>query len=600
MACCPIGKDVVIIGLQIWLPLNGNLNNHGLQNPTITNTGATISNNGKIGKCYAFDGSNDYMQIGYGQGLTCNKLTITMWIKPLASLNDKIVFGVSNGNNQRLYIGIAANTYNIAFGSTSWGRTTNASVKQNTWQFLAVVINNNICSLYCDGIFVESLSVTNSFSLSSNFFVGGRNDGFCANTLINDVRIYNHAVSIKELKLIQQCLVLHYPMGSIDGKIAGRNLLTGTNRRESNPYIFTSASTDGCNSIISGTGIIPVEPGATYAIQCKTDGTWTGTHGGTSHIPADKDCSLWIYLRKKGTSASETSYDTPIFLGHNASYKYSSQGNTGLATWIWAAPSDAYTIRIRSNIYSNGTNEITVKMWDLKVEKSDSASPWTPAPEDVPQWYNNIIYDTSGYMNNGTVTDAATPMWDSDSPRYSGSYSFDGNTSYITVSSNINSIIKGSESSLSFSFWFKPADTGRNVIFGDYNTSGSINFNIEYDSNGVRWYWGSSPDKYFSMKIAINTWSHICLVYTGTAISIYKNGALTESYVITLSPKTKSSGNFLIGKDSRTGETMLNGGLSDFRIYATPLSAYDIESLYKTSASVTKNGTLLLAGEVVE
>lgn len=598
MVRCPIGKDVVIIGLQIWLPLNGNLNNHGLQNPTITNTGATISNNGKIGKCYAFDGSNDYMQIGYGQGLTCNNLTITMWIKPLAPLNDKIVFGVSNGNNQRLYIGIAANTYNIAFGSTSWGRTTNASVKQNTWQFLAVVINNNICSLYCDGIFVESLSVTNSFSLSSNFFVGGRNDGFCANTLINDVRIYNHAVSIKELKLIQQCLVLHYPMGSIDGKIAGRNLLTGTNRRESNPYIFTSASTDGCNSIISGTGIIPVEPDATYAIQCKTDGTWTGTHGGTSHIPADKDCSLWIYLRKKGTSASETSYDTPIFLGHNASYKYSSQGNTGLATWIWAAPSDAYTIRIRSNIYSNGTNEITVKMWDLKVEKSDSASPWTPAPEDVPLWYNNIIYDTSGYMNNGTATDAATPMWDSDSPRYSGSYSFDGkNIRYInTVSLNTT----GFKDTWTISWWSKTSDMNDRMAWG-LNTN-NLNF---YPVGGVFYLntgdGASNPFQKDGVSVTyasyLGAWHHYIVTGDGTQNLLYIDGKSVGKAVA----YRPIAGNTLrIGTWPYDTGHLWNGNISDFRIYATTLSSSDIEYLYKTSASVTKNGTLLLAGEVVE
>lgn len=600
MVRCPIGKDVVIIGLQIWLPLNGNLNNHGLQNPTITNTGATISNNGKIGKCYAFDGSNDYMQIGYGQGLTCNNLTITMWIKPLASLNDKIVFGVSNGNNQRLYIGIAANTYNIAFGSTSWGRTTNASVKQNTWQFLAVVINNNICSLYCDGIFVESLSVTNSFSLSSNFFVGGRNDGFCANTLINDVRIYNHAVSIKELKLIQQCLVLHYPMGSIDGKIAGRNLLRKPTTE--NGSLFGSMS----------------------ELKTKTFSGWD-FYGEKPLVDIDWNNHVGEYLTYRcyvenvsQTIGTGTGIMLHFFYTDNTYTQYGGGKNGVINSFLTVGEKGYLTITaqipdpsIRSNpttiknvhasIRHNSTDgNSTVNFKEAKVELGNKPTPWTPAPEDVPQWYNNIIYDTSGYMNNGTVTDAATPMWDNDSPRYSGSYSFDGNTSYITVSSNINSIIKGSESSLSFSFWFKPADTGRNVIFGDYNTSGSINFNIEYDSNGVRWYWGSSPDKYFSMKIAINTWVHICLVYTGTAISIYKNGALTESYVITLSPKTKSSGNFLIGKDSRTGETMLNGGLSDFRIYATPLSAYDIESLYKTSASVTKNGTLLLAGEVVE
>jgi len=37
------------MALQVWLPLNGNLNNQGLSNVTVTNNGATVDNNGKIG-----------------------------------------------------------------------------------------------------------------------------------------------------------------------------------------------------------------------------------------------------------------------------------------------------------------------------------------------------------------------------------------------------------------------------------------------------------------------------------------------------------------------------------------------------------------------
>ena len=44
------------MSLKIWLPLNGNIENQGLADVTITNNGATIDNNGKIGKCYSFNG----------------------------------------------------------------------------------------------------------------------------------------------------------------------------------------------------------------------------------------------------------------------------------------------------------------------------------------------------------------------------------------------------------------------------------------------------------------------------------------------------------------------------------------------------------------
>ena len=40
------------MSLQVWLPLNGNLDNYGLSDVAVTNNGATVDINGKIGSCY--------------------------------------------------------------------------------------------------------------------------------------------------------------------------------------------------------------------------------------------------------------------------------------------------------------------------------------------------------------------------------------------------------------------------------------------------------------------------------------------------------------------------------------------------------------------
>ena len=46
------------MSLRVWLPLNGNLENQGLSNVTVTNNGATVDDNGKIGKCYKCSGDS--------------------------------------------------------------------------------------------------------------------------------------------------------------------------------------------------------------------------------------------------------------------------------------------------------------------------------------------------------------------------------------------------------------------------------------------------------------------------------------------------------------------------------------------------------------
>ena len=41
------------MSLQIWLPLTDDLHNQGLSEINVINNGATLDNNGKIGKCYS-------------------------------------------------------------------------------------------------------------------------------------------------------------------------------------------------------------------------------------------------------------------------------------------------------------------------------------------------------------------------------------------------------------------------------------------------------------------------------------------------------------------------------------------------------------------
>ena len=46
------------MSLQVWLPLNGNLNNQGLSEVTVTNSGAAVDSSGKIGSCYLVNKSS--------------------------------------------------------------------------------------------------------------------------------------------------------------------------------------------------------------------------------------------------------------------------------------------------------------------------------------------------------------------------------------------------------------------------------------------------------------------------------------------------------------------------------------------------------------
>ena len=66
------------MSLQVWLPLNGNLNNQGLSEVTVTNSGATVASNGKIGSCYSFD-TGKYLTVTKLVALT-KEISYSCWV----------------------------------------------------------------------------------------------------------------------------------------------------------------------------------------------------------------------------------------------------------------------------------------------------------------------------------------------------------------------------------------------------------------------------------------------------------------------------------------------------------------------------------------
>ena len=204
--------------------------------------------------------------------------------------------------------------------------------------------------------------------------------------------------------------------------------------------------------------------------------------------------------------------------------------------------------------------------------------------------YINTVFDTSGYNNNGISYYLLNEI---DSPRYSSAAAFDGQNIYISlISSSINNLIRGGSTPFTVAFWVSHDDSTRAILFGDYGLGG-INFNIELSAyHDIRFYWNGSPDKIFG-TIPASTWTHICIVYNGTGLKCYSNGVLIGTYSSSLAQKTKNSNiEYRLGKDSRSDSTMFYGRMSDFRIYATALTADQVKQLYEVPISLANNGTL--------
>ena len=203
-----------------------------------------------------------------------------------------------------------------------------------------------------------------------------------------------------------------------------------------------------------------------------------------------------------------------------------------------------------------------IKIRDLTNEEMDSTTE----------------YDCSGFCNNGTRT--GTFSWTSDTPKYAVSTSFNGSNTKIERESLTNEVKTAC-------FWLKTNSTKNQIFFCDYNSGLAFGFwrttNILVSSNSA------SKTTYAISSLSMNQWHHISLVKQSSSfIQLYIDGVpMTSSGDVDYwSPIN------MLNIGSRNGTYPFNGGLSDFRMYATALSASDVKSLYQNCATIDPDGTI--------
>ena len=138
------------MSLRVWLPLNGTLDNQGLDDVVVTNNGATIDNNGKIGKCYYFNGSS-YLSIPIDfSTFSTTECSMCVWAKiPDPTFENKQLLHIGKGSgwtNNRFALlyrtGSAQVVSSISDGTNYLAYNCNAPIITNQWIHLAVVFGN--------------------------------------------------------------------------------------------------------------------------------------------------------------------------------------------------------------------------------------------------------------------------------------------------------------------------------------------------------------------------------------------------------------------------------------------------------------------------
>ena len=570
------------MSLRVWLPLNGDLTNNGLSDVTVTNNGATVDNSGKLGKCYYFNGSAQWLQLSDPINIFSGDFSYAVWLKPTDSTRSIIISDFSSGKGSNVAFELTANrNIRLYWNGSPDIYPSNCTLPINEWTHCAIVKTTNQVQFYTNGVLRHTYTGTLTDKTTQaglrigDDYRGGTGVSYMG--YINDLRIYDHALSPKEVKLLSQGLVCHYKLnrGSGDNILPDTSLCevrytypetsykdnfyrTTTEIASASQYILSFYA----KSTVSGDKVRAhfYNPNTTTKAVTNQGNTTTASDGRIDFTLSDKWEFYWVVWTQSTTTQNKKFIFPRMF----------SQASGG----------------------ATGTGVVSVR--GVKLEAGDTPTPWKPSKADSYYSYfeydDKIVYDSSGYNNHCNVITSGL-ITNPDSPRNNLSTYFNG-----TAQVSRDSI---SAETRTISFWLKTTKTNQVCCFADYKSR--LGFGFKSDGTIVTTCASFNIKTYSPSAITDNVWHHIGIVKKAddSDVLLYVDGIL-QSTRSGADSWTHTTDVFTLTCRSYGSPAKMTCYLSDFRLYATALSQEDIQQLYNTPVSVTNTGAMMTQGEFVE
>lgn len=611
------------MALQIWLPLNkaDELTSIGLMNNVFSMVSSpAYSQSGKLGGCYSFDGTDDNLYSVTDKTFFGGKeISYCCWLKSdqtngggtIMEIGSDLCLGyIYNSSGLRFTYWRCYSDNGTRAGDSKVGSTYYSS---NVWHHVAITFDHQYNKLYVDGVLSQvwdssSLYTTNWTPMLSNYYnkiAIGRSYGSQSfiGGYLNDIRIYDHCLSPKEVHEISKGLVLHYKLDNLYTEYEQLDYITFAGSQ----YFYINKPQGQKSSMRIEFEIEPdtlshSQPtffgGKNSNVQFYRRGTtelslWTssGSHifgefnqGEMNKLTIELTASsVKSNLNGYITTSTNTDAFSKLFSDTCTSFTVGAYESTSYPFFGNLSSLNLYidNVLIFSGIPVRRVRDSVVGMYDTvsnQLFTSRGSQPFVAGNVVINQ--QNTIYDSSGYENNGTINGNLTVS--SDTPRYK--------TSTNIVNSYISCpLFKFNETTISF--WINRnelTDTRQFIYTGWYGIS------IELTSTN-KWqiyytYNSSSANVNLSLSTVLqaNNWYHVVVVIGSSGAKSYINGVCEK----TSEYKTPYYSNTNARIGSYSNYVNFNAKISDFRIYATALSESDILELYNTSAYIHNTGIL--------
>lgn len=594
------------MALQVWLPLNGTIINQGVSGLS-TSGSPTSWGNGLMGKCAVFAGNQAVATETTHSLDYIDNISWACWVNTAFN---------NSGDTQQYILSVGRVDYNsfgyglqcldsancrVWFGTSTY----DIPIVGGKWTHIVFTKHGNDIKIYLNG--VQQVTTTfngtkptfsESVGLGVGYFHYSGGNIYRYNGSICDVRIYDNALSPKEVHEIAQGLCCHYPLndpyatGSIN-KYSGDSF---EGKPSGSSYTVTKLANErGYNYKLSYTGTgnntwpnfyfptFSFTAGKTYDYSCKVrcHSKNFNIYFRAAHINND-----WVTSTKTITVADNQWHEYHIQIKLDA--KYTRSGTE-------------YDTKPLVEFYSDSlATKDTVYTCDFDLKDVCVSECSTAASGSNGSWADNTVYDTSGFGNHGSVTSACRPVLAGNSPMYDKCYEFPYKN-YITGKMPFGG---QATSNFTISVWLNQIEGGAYSTWLNSNGYGGSGLWLAVNTEGcAQWGYRSVNPNYVKggSNIAVNTWHLFTYVYKEGVATWYLDGKKNCS--ATYVDKTIMPANTFTLGDSYAGNdwnTNFHGKLSDFRIYATALSDADIAELYNTPVSITSTGTMMTKGEVVE
>jgi fibronectin type 3 domain-containing protein len=177
---------------------------------TITLSGAYVRSAGKVNNAITFDGSTGYGVANWGQLTGPADRSISLWFKTTSGVDSTWVSWGSSAANSLSGIGIQGGSIGFLRNTTETSGISCVAPVASTnyldgnWHHMAVVFRKNLCTIhvYIDGVLAMSRSRYPSTASSQIYFGRSVNGGTYFNGSIDEVAIYDRAITAQEVATI--------------------------------------------------------------------------------------------------------------------------------------------------------------------------------------------------------------------------------------------------------------------------------------------------------------------------------------------------------------------------------------------------------------